>query len=92
MLEKIGWLVRKSPGRARAHPRPEEMQLSSEQKLLGMYQDLMGRRKRPEAFIARVFQSQDTIWVDRCSSIIRTRRPWSRETGREEEGSPIRTG
>jgi hypothetical protein len=46
------------------------MELKSQDELLLKYKELRRVLKRPREFIALVFQSDDEVWFDCCSSII----------------------
>jgi hypothetical protein len=67
-LCETGW-VRSSV--ARPSPRNSELTLRPVEELLGMRKELLSLRKKPASFIAQVFRSQDEVWVERCSAIIR---------------------
>lgn len=68
MLRELGW-VEVVRG-ARDTPRNSELRLTSADELLQMRKELLSLRRNAPAFIGRVFQSHNPIWVDRCSDII----------------------
>jgi hypothetical protein len=47
-----------------------DMELRSREELLLKYKELRSALRRPREFVALVFQSDDEIWFDRCSSIV----------------------
>lgn len=69
LLRELGWVqVRGS----RDSPRNSELDLWPKTKLLSLRGELLSlMKKSPETFIARIFSSHDSVWVDRCSGIIR---------------------
>jgi hypothetical protein len=69
-LRELGWVQVHG---SRPNPRNSEMSLRPANELLQLRRELLSLRKKPEAFIARVFHSQDSVWVERCSEIVRER-------------------
>jgi hypothetical protein len=66
-LCELGWVQTLSK---RANPRNTEMTLRPTLELLQLRKELLSLRKRPERFIARVFQSSESVWVERCSAVV----------------------
>lgn len=54
----------------RDSPRNSESKLAPAKDLDALYNELSRFLKDAESFIARVFNSNDKIWVERCGSII----------------------
>jgi hypothetical protein len=71
VLRELGWV--KVLGK-RDNPRNSEVQLRAEAELLKLRAELLRLRRDPAGFIARVFHSHDSVWVERCSEIIQERR------------------
>jgi hypothetical protein len=69
MLCEMGW-VKVLRGN-RDTPRNIDIELQDAQKLLAMRNELLSLRKDAAAFIRRVFHCHDSIWLDRCSEILR---------------------
>jgi hypothetical protein len=67
MLRQLGWIQVRGN---RDSPRNSEVSLRDKSELLALRRELLALRKNPPAFIARVFDNHDRIWVDRCASII----------------------
>ena len=57
----------------RPTPRNTEMSLRPVEELLSLRRELLSLRKKPADFIARVFGSHDSVWVERCLGIVRDR-------------------
>lgn len=51
-------------------PRNSEIQLRPVEELMKKRRDLLQLRGNVPGFIGMVFQSHDSVWVERCSSII----------------------
>lgn len=68
VLRELGWIEVESN---RDSPRNSESTLSPVDKLFLLQKELLALRNDPQGFIGRVFRSDDRIWVERCSSIIR---------------------
>lgn len=68
VLRELGW-VHVSSGRD--SPRNSECTLASEGELYRLYQELLALRSEPSSFIGRIFNSNDKVWVDRCSTMLR---------------------
>jgi hypothetical protein len=66
-LCELGWVQTTS---SRANPRNTELHLRPVLELLQQRKELLSLRKRPQMFIARVFQSSESVWVERCSTVI----------------------
>jgi hypothetical protein len=66
-IRELGWVT--DLGK-RDSPRTSELRLQSDSELLEKRKVLMRLRKEPEQFVAFVFQSRDSIWAERCISII----------------------
>jgi hypothetical protein len=56
---------------ARPNPRNSELVLRPEGELLEMRKALLSKRTEPARFIAQVYRSQEEVWVERCSEMIR---------------------
>lgn len=67
MLQAVGWVTLKSK---RDSPQNTDLQLRSQEELLGTLRGLQSAIKRPEDFISMIFHSQDGIWVERCGSVV----------------------
>lgn len=65
-LREVGWV--KVQG-SRPNPRNSELSLRREE-LLCLRKELLSLRKNAADFIGRVFQSQDSVWVERCSKMV----------------------
>lgn len=70
VLRELGWI--QVLGK-RENPRNSEVQLQCEGELLKLRAELLLLQRDPAGFIARVFRSHDSIWVERCSGIIQER-------------------
>jgi hypothetical protein len=69
VLRELGWV--KVQGN-RDSPRNSELRLWPRSDLLSMGRELLPLMKNnAEAFIARIFRSYDSIWLERCSQIVR---------------------
>jgi hypothetical protein len=69
LLRQLGW-VQQIRGN-RDSPRNDELDLTPRVDLRILRRELLAlMRNDPAGFIAKVFRSPDTAWVDRCSSII----------------------
>lgn len=68
VLRALGWIEVESN---RDSPRNSESTLSPVDKLYLLQKELLTLRNDAEGFIGRIFHSDDRIWVERCSSIIR---------------------
>ena len=69
VLRELGWVQVKGN---RDSPRNSDLKLAPEGELLALRKELMSLMKKDAAgFIKRIFHSEDDIWVDRCSSIIK---------------------
>lgn len=69
LLRKIGW-VQVICGN-RDTPRNTDLALQDLGKLLKMRRELVSLLKDAPGFIRMVFQSNDHVWVDRCSQIVK---------------------
>jgi hypothetical protein len=69
ILRKLGWVVGTSTV-CRENPRNSELKLRPKMELLALRTELLSLMDSPGAFIARIFHSQDEIWVERCSAIL----------------------
>jgi hypothetical protein len=72
MLRALGWIeVKKDSKQARNR----DISLLPEQELMRLRAELLRFRKRDaRLFITRVFNSWDSVWVERCSRIIKEKR------------------
>ncbi|KAH6873639.1 hypothetical protein B0T10DRAFT_416344 [Thelonectria olida] len=71
ILCKLGWVHRYSAVRGfRETPRNSELTLRSEKELLEFRAELLSLMNNPPDFIARVFQSKDDIWAERCFGLF----------------------
>jgi len=70
VLRELGWI--EVLGK-RDNPRNSEVRLRPEGELLKLRAELLRLRRDPAGFIARVFHSQESVWVERCSGIIQER-------------------
>ena len=69
MLRELGWVQVKGN---RDSPRNSDLELAPQRELLVLRKELMRLMKKDAAgFIGRIFHSQDEVWIDRCSSIIK---------------------
>ena len=67
LLCEMGWVqVRGS----RDNPRNSDLSLRPVEELLELRAELLSLRKDLARFIAQVFHSDDSVWVERCSEII----------------------
>ena len=71
VLRQLGWVNATSK---RDNPRNSEIQLREVGELLRLRAELLRLRRDPARFIGRVFQSNNEMWVERCSKIIQERR------------------
>lgn len=70
LLRELGWVqVRGS----RDNPRNSDLSLRPVEELLELRAELLSLRRDPAGFIARVFRSDDSVWVERCSEIMQER-------------------
>jgi hypothetical protein len=58
----------------REYPCNCDLKLWGEAELLKLREKLLRLLRDPGRFIARVFRSEDEIWVERCSEMIKERR------------------
>ncbi len=70
-LRAMGWVQDLG---TRENPRNSDLQLQAVDQLLQLRGDLLSLRKDPAGFVARVFHSPDSIWLERCAGILRDRR------------------
>jgi hypothetical protein len=70
VLRQLGWVTSTS---SRDSPQNADLRLRPAEELYALRKELLGLRKNPAAFIAKIFGSSDAIWVERCSSIIAER-------------------
>jgi hypothetical protein len=68
LLRELEW-VKVTCGK-RDTPRNSEISLQDKDKLLRRLRELMSLRSDAVGFIGLVFRSHDTIWTERCTSII----------------------
>ncbi len=64
LLRELGWVQVRGN---RPNPRNSELSLWQREELLGLRNELLGLRKKPADFIAHVFGSCDSVWLERCS-------------------------
>jgi hypothetical protein len=69
LLRQLGW-VRVTRGNRDA-PRNSDLVLREREELLSLRKELLSLRADGAGFIRRVFSSEDGVWLDRCSSIMR---------------------
>jgi len=69
-LRETGWVQVHGN---RPNPRNSELSLRSVDELLRVRKELLSLRKNSAGFIARVFHSQDSVWLERCSEIVQER-------------------
>ena len=69
MLRELGW-VEVVHGN-RDSPRNSDLTIRNVGELLQMRKELLSLRKTAATFIGKIFHSHDSIWVERCASIIR---------------------
>lgn len=69
LLRELGWIevVRGN----RDSPRNTEVALRAQEGLLRQRRELMSLRHDAAGFIGLVFRSYDTIWVERCASLVK---------------------
>ena len=72
LLREMGWV--QDHGR-RDNPRNSDLSLRPVDELLKLRAELLSLRRDPAGFIAQVFHSHDSVWVERCTGIIRDQRP-----------------
>lgn len=70
LLRELGWVVTESQ---RDTPRNSELRLRPEGQLLQLRTDLLSLRRDPAGFIARIFNTHNNVWTERCCSIIEDR-------------------
>jgi hypothetical protein len=68
LLRELGWV--QDYGK-RDNPRNSDLRLSPVDELLKLRVKLLSRRKDPAGFFAQVYRSHDSIWLERCSGLIR---------------------
>lgn len=68
LLRELGWV--QDHGR-RDNPRNSDLSLRPVDELLKLRAELLSLRKDPAGFVAQVFRSHDSVWLERCSGIIR---------------------
>lgn len=73
LLRQLGW-VRVTQGNRDA-PRNCELALQSREELMSARKELLSLRADGASFVRRVFRSDDTVWLDRCSLIMREASP-----------------
>lgn len=71
LLRELGW-VQVARGN-RDSPRNSDLALQSREELLRRRRELMGLRNDAVGFIGSVFRSYDSIWIERCSRVIKDR-------------------
>jgi hypothetical protein len=71
VLRQLGWV---QVNGNRATPRNSDLRLREAGELLALRSELLSLRKQPASFIRRVFGSDDTMWAERCSEIIKEKR------------------
>lgn len=76
LLRELGWVQDRS---RRENPRNSDLSLRPVDELLKLRADLLSLRKDPAGFVARVFRSRDSVWLERCSGIIREQSPSARK-------------
>ena len=69
LLRELGWVevVRGN----RDSPRNGDLELQDVRNLMEMREELLSGMGNAAAFIGRIFHSQDSIWEERCSQIIK---------------------
>lgn len=68
VLRELGWIRVKNN---RDSPRNSESVLAPASDLVSFYKELIRLRKEPDQFIDRIFHGSDSIWRERCGSIVR---------------------
>ena len=68
VLWKLGWIQVQGN---RDSPRHSDCRLRQRKELLALRTELLSLLQNPPAFIARVFNSHDPSWVERCGQIIK---------------------
>lgn len=79
LLRELGWV--QDHGR-RDNPRNSDLSLRPVEELLKLRAELLSLRKDPAGFIAQVFHSHDSVWLERCSEIIREQNLLAIQRGR----------
>jgi hypothetical protein len=69
LLRELHW-VQVARGN-RDSPRNSDLELQSREELLRRRRELMSLRNDAVGFVGLVFRSYDSIWIERCSGIIR---------------------
>jgi hypothetical protein len=72
LLREMGWV--QDHGK-RSNPRNSDLSLRPVDELLKLRTELLSLRKDPAGFVAQVFHSHDSVWLERCSGILRERTP-----------------
>ena len=67
ILRELGWVQVENN---RISPHNSDMRLQCSEKLLRLRKELLSFRTDAERFVARVFSSEDAVWVERCSKIV----------------------
>jgi hypothetical protein len=104
VLWKLGWIQVQGN---RNTPRHNDCRLRERKELLALRTELLSLLQNPPAFIARVFNSHEPAWVERCGQIIKEevtyavksprvmvvidKRPSWRPNPGESEGRVLRT-
>ncbi len=68
ILCKLQWVAPHT--RNRENPWNSELRLTPATRLLKLRRELVSLMDNPAAFIARIFGSEDKVWVERCLGII----------------------
>jgi hypothetical protein len=68
LLRELGWI--KVVRGNRDTPRNSEVSLQDQERLQHRRRELLSLRNDAQGFIGLIFRSHDTIWVERCASII----------------------
>jgi hypothetical protein len=69
LLRELGWI--KVVHGNRDSPRNTEVSLQAQEELLRRHRELLSLRSNAVSFVGLVFRSHDSIWVERCASIVK---------------------
>ncbi|KAF2664817.1 hypothetical protein BT63DRAFT_418151 [Microthyrium microscopicum] len=67
LLREMGWV--EDHGK-RENPRNSDLSLRAVDELLKIRTELLSLRRDPAGFVAQVFRSHDSVWLERCSMIL----------------------
>jgi hypothetical protein len=76
LLRELGWVQDRGK---RDNPRNSDLSLRPVDELLKLRAELLSLRRDAAGFVAQVFRSHDSVWLERCSGIIQERSPPARK-------------